>query len=136
MRLSGTLFFAVLLSTQTTNNPSDRAQQVVGRLDLNGYKAHIKGLSQFGDRIQGSQRNRDAIDWLEKQLRSFGYRMSNGIGSPQPVDHWKTFTPQRSARRHPGRCTSSQHTWMGGAGVRQRTTTRPGARLSSNSPEF
>jgi len=73
MRLSGTLFFAVLLSTQTTNNPSDRAQQVVGRLDLNGYKAHIKGLSQFGDRIRGSQRNRDAIDWLEKQLRSFGY---------------------------------------------------------------
>src|SRR5207302_5364033 len=73
MRLSGTLFFAVLLSTQTTNNPSDRAQQVVGRLDLNGYKAHIKGLSQFGDRLQGSQRNRDAIDWLEKQLRSFGY---------------------------------------------------------------
>src|SRR5438309_3866644 len=24
--------------------------------------------------MQGTQRNRDAIDWLEKQLRSFGYR--------------------------------------------------------------
>src|SRR5207247_6147244 len=37
------------------------------------YKTHIKGLAQFGDRLQGTQRNRDAIDWLEKQLRSFGY---------------------------------------------------------------
>src|SRR2546425_870495 len=73
MRLSATLFLAVLFGTQTTNIPSDRVQEVVGRLDLNRYKAHIKGLSQFGDRIQGSQRNRDAIDWLEKQLRSFGY---------------------------------------------------------------
>ena len=46
---------------------------VVGRLELERYKAHIKGLAQFGDRMQGTQRNRDAIDWLEKQLRSFGY---------------------------------------------------------------
>src|SRR6059058_720437 len=73
MRLSATLFLAVLFGTQAANIPSDRVQAVVARLDLNRYKAHIKGLSQFGDRIQGSQRNRDAIDWLEKQLRSFGY---------------------------------------------------------------
>jgi hypothetical protein len=53
------------LSAQTTN--------VIGRLDLDRYKAHIKGLAQFGDRVQGTQRNRDAIDWLEKQLQSFGY---------------------------------------------------------------
>jgi hypothetical protein len=46
---------------------------VAGRLELERYKAHIKGLTQFGDRMQGTQRNRDAIDWLEKQLRSFGY---------------------------------------------------------------
>ena len=73
MRLSATLFLAVLFGTQAANIPSDRVQAVVARLDLNRYKAHIKGLSQFGDRIKGSQRNRDAIDWLEKQLRSFGY---------------------------------------------------------------
>jgi hypothetical protein len=42
-------------------------------LELEQYKAHIKGITQFGDRMQGTQRNRDAIDWLEKQLRSFGY---------------------------------------------------------------
>jgi len=58
---------------QTANAPSDTLGAVVGRLDLERYKAHIKGLTQFGDRMQGTQRNRDAIDWLEKQLRSFGY---------------------------------------------------------------
>jgi hypothetical protein len=46
---------------------------IVTRLDLAQYKAHIKGLAEFGDRMQGTQRNRDAIDWLEKQLTSFGY---------------------------------------------------------------
>jgi hypothetical protein len=53
---------------------------VVGRLELERYKADIKGLAQFGDRMQGTQRNRDSIDWIEKQLRSFGY--SNVVRHP------------------------------------------------------
>src|SRR5258708_38966966 len=65
-----TLAVAVGLHAQTAPEP---ARAIVGRLQLERYKAHIKGLTQFGDRIQGTQRNRDAIDWLEKQLRSFGY---------------------------------------------------------------
>src|SRR5213593_113070 len=73
MRLLGSLFLAVLVSSQTTNITPDRLQEVVRRLELDRYKTHIKGLAQFGDRMQGTQRNRDAIDWLEKQLRSFGY---------------------------------------------------------------
>src|SRR6266700_5805696 len=73
MRLLGSLFLAVLVSSQTTNIPPDPLQEVVRRLELDKYKAHIKGLTQFGDRMQGTQRNRDAIDWLEKQLRTFGY---------------------------------------------------------------
>ena len=68
-----TLVFAMVLSAQTANGPAEPLRTVVGRLDLERYKAHIKGLSQFGDRTQGTQRNRDAIDWLERQLRSFGY---------------------------------------------------------------
>src|SRR5437762_3734546 len=71
--LLGTFVLAAGLSGQTANAPSDPVRTVVGRLDLDKYKAHIKGLTQFGDRLQGTQRNRDAIDWLEKQLRSFGY---------------------------------------------------------------
>jgi hypothetical protein len=71
--LLGTLIWATGLSAQTVSAPPDPVRTVVGRLELERYKAHIKGLTQFGDRMQGTQRNRDAIDWLEKQLRSFGY---------------------------------------------------------------
>jgi hypothetical protein len=70
----GILVLVAGLSAQTTNAPSDTTRTVVGRLDLARYKAHIKGLTQFGDRMQGTQRNRDAINWLEKQLQGFGYR--------------------------------------------------------------
>ena len=73
MRLLGTLIWATLLSAQTPTALPDATRNIVARLDLELYKAHIKGLAQFGDRVQGTQRNRDAIDWLEKQLRAFGY---------------------------------------------------------------
>ena len=65
----GMLVAAGALSAQTANP----IRTVVARLDFERYKAHVKGLSQFGDRMQGTPRNRDAIDWIEKQLRSFGY---------------------------------------------------------------
>jgi hypothetical protein len=45
---------------------------LVGRLDLERYKATIKGLTQFGDRRQGTDRNRAAVDWIEAQLKSYG----------------------------------------------------------------
>ena len=47
-------------------------KQMVSRLDLEKYKATIKGLTQFGDRRQGTKRNRDAVDWIEAQLKSYG----------------------------------------------------------------
>jgi hypothetical protein len=71
--LLGTLVMTVGLLGQTRAASPDPVRTVVGRLELGRYKAHIKGLTQFGDRMQGTQRNRDAIDWIEKQLRSFGY---------------------------------------------------------------
>ncbi len=45
---------------------------LVGQLDLEQYKATIKGLTQFGDRRQGTARNRAAVDWIEAQLKSYG----------------------------------------------------------------
>ncbi|HEV3215558.1 MAG TPA: M20/M25/M40 family metallo-hydrolase [Vicinamibacterales bacterium] len=42
------------------------------RLDLEKYKATIKGLTQFGDRREGTDRNKEAIDWIETQLKSSG----------------------------------------------------------------
>ena len=50
----------------------DPVKILVDRLDLDKYKATIKGLTQFGDRRQGTDRNRAAIDWIEAQLRSYG----------------------------------------------------------------
>ncbi len=55
--------------------PADSADPVralVSRLDLERYKTTIKGLTRFGDRRQGTARNRAAIDWIEAQLRSYG----------------------------------------------------------------
>lgn len=67
----GLLLLAASLSAQTPN--VDAVRTVAGRLDIERFKSHIKGLAQFGDRLQGTQRNRDAIAWLEQQLKSFGY---------------------------------------------------------------
>src|SRR3989475_3636804 len=50
----------------------DVIPQLVARLDLERYKATIKGLTAFGDRRQGTDRNRAAVDWIEAQLRSYG----------------------------------------------------------------
>jgi hypothetical protein len=50
----------------------DPIETLVGRLDLERYKATIKGLTQFGDRRQGTDRNRNAVDWIEAQLKSYG----------------------------------------------------------------
>jgi hypothetical protein len=51
---------------------ADPIKILVDRLDLEQYKATVKGLTQFGDRRQGTDRNRAAIDWIEAQLRSYG----------------------------------------------------------------
>ena len=32
----------------------------------------MKSLTQFGDRRQGTERNRNAIDWIETQLKTYG----------------------------------------------------------------
>jgi hypothetical protein len=52
--------------------PADPVSALVGQLDLEKYKATIKGLTQFGDRRQGTERNRKALDWIEAQLKSYG----------------------------------------------------------------
>ena len=54
-------------------DPRDEmVRTLIGRLDLEKYKATIKGLTQFGDRRQGTERNRKAVDWIEAQLKSYG----------------------------------------------------------------
>ncbi|KQY81365.1 hypothetical protein [Pelomonas sp. Root1444] len=51
---------------------ADPVAPLVNQLDLDKYKATIKGLTQFGDRRQGTARNRAALDWIEAQLKRYG----------------------------------------------------------------
>jgi hypothetical protein len=83
-RVAGTLFLLAgvrLVAAQSTApppvppitpTPNAAVTTLVSRLDLERYKATIKGLTQFGDRRQGTERNRNAVDWIEAQLRSYG----------------------------------------------------------------
>ena len=66
----------------------DDVKTMVARLELERYKATIKGLTQFGDRRQGTDRNRAAVDWIEAQLKSYGCtnteRITYEYKSPPP----------------------------------------------------
>ena len=57
---------------QAAASPVDDVRTLVGRLELEKYKATIKGLTAFGDRREGTERNRKAVDWIEAQLKSYG----------------------------------------------------------------
>jgi hypothetical protein len=52
--------------------PLDPVAQLVSQLDLGRYKDTIRNLARFGDRKQGTERNRKAIAWIEAQLKSYG----------------------------------------------------------------
>src|SRR5438034_7920 len=54
-----------------SDSAADPIKLAVARLDLERYRATVKGLTQFGDRRQGTKRNRDAVDWIEAQLKSY-----------------------------------------------------------------
>ena len=107
--------------TQGGQPATDPVQTLVGRLDLEKYKATIKGLTQFGDRRQGTERNREAVDWIEAQLKSYGcpterikydYRPpppdragGSGAGAPAAADR---RSPRRRAAA--GRAASARRT--------------------------
>ncbi len=66
----------VSLATAGITNAQDKAADpvldLVSRLTLESYKSTLKGLTQFGDRRQGTRRNRNAVDWIEQQLVAAG----------------------------------------------------------------
>jgi len=68
--LTKVLFITAL--AQASQQPVDDVRTLVSRLDLGQYKATLRGLTRFGDRRQGTKRNRDAIDWIEEQLKAVG----------------------------------------------------------------
>lgn len=76
---------------------------LVDRLDLERYKATIKGLTQFGDRRQGTERNRKAVDWIQAQLESYGCpteRLKYVFAPPAPAPAaTQSATPAAATRR-------------------------------------
>ena len=101
----------------------DPVAVLVGRLDLESYKATIKGLTQFGDRREGTDRNRAAIDWIEAQLKKYGCtnteRMVYVYNLPPPQ------TPPTVAAAAPSTIIASGELRAGVGGSRLRGITRP-----------
>ena len=108
--------------SQEQNAPTDPVRILVGRLDLETYKATIKGLTQFGDRREGTARNRAAVDWIEAQLRSYGCTNTERIkyvynSAPQP--------PQQTAAAARPSAIASGEIRRGTGGSRLRGMTLP-----------
>src|SRR5437899_11566746 len=95
----------------------DAVAILVGRLDLERYKTTLRGLTKFGDRRQGTDRNRAAIDWIEAQLRSYGCsterlkyeysgptprppRPDSGARAARQIPEWRSAGVGRSRGRH------------------------------------
>ena len=99
-----------------TNPPADPVKMLVQRLGLEEYKATIKGLTRFGDRRQGTDRNRAAVNWIEAQLKSYGC---------SDVSRLKyAYSPADVQRPSGPRIAHSADAAVGGAryrGVRART---------------
>jgi hypothetical protein len=109
MRRSLVMLFAGLIIPPALPAQADSIRdsiivQLVARLDLERYKTTLKGLTNFGDRRQGTDRNRAAVDWIEAQLRSYGCSNVSRL----KYDYQPSLAPE-------GR---------GGQGVRTRDTTR------------
>jgi len=83
----------------------DPLKTLVGRLELERYKATLRGLAQFGDRRQGTERNRKAVDWIEARLKSYGcasverikYTYTSATPQPAPTDAGARGAGQRGA---------------------------------------
>jgi hypothetical protein len=119
---------ALSLHAQTPEPPVDPVQVLVSRLDLESYKATLRALTRFGDRRQGTDRNRAAIDWIEAQLTSFGCateRFDYVYQEPPPrVDSFPPAAPSPPApRRHP--VIASGEIRRGPGGSRYRGIVQP-----------
>ena len=108
---------------------------LVGRLDLDSYKETIRGLTQFGDRRQGTERNRQAVDWIEEQLESYGCtteRLQYTYDPPPPpsmtsadsaaLERARAAARERAAR---GPVLASGEVRLGPGGSRYRGVTSP-----------
>ena len=115
--------------TDTTNDP---IRTMVARLELEKYKATIKGLTQFGDRRQGTKRNRDAVDWIEAQLKSYGCTNTERITYMyQPAPPQQPSQPLDSAAIAARRAAAARSTQAQGGGRIRGNRARTGVNTDS-----
>jgi hypothetical protein len=111
-----------------TDTASDPIKVLVSRLDLEKYKETIKGLTQFGDRRQGTDRNANAVTWIESKLKSYGcsnvervvYEYQPAPGAARPA----LDSAQRAAAAAARAAAAASGTAQGGGrmrGIRART---------------
>ena len=114
----------VTVSHGQVETSSDPLKILVDRLDLERYKATIKGLTQFGDRRQGTDRNRRAIDWIEAQLKSYGCKNIERLKYDYHPPNPDTRSTMANTAGGPGTPTPADATSVGGGrprGLRVRT---------------
>src|SRR5437764_2764029 len=84
----------------------DPIARLLARLDLEQYKATIKGLTQFGDRRQRTDRTRASVNWIEAHLRSYGCadaaRLTYDYQPPPPRPRTEGAGPARDTSRASG----------------------------------
>lgn len=117
--LSLSTFVSLGALAQTDDDP---IRELVSRLELESYKDTIKGLTQFGDRRQGTQRNRDAVDWIEQQLIAIGcdnVERMQYVFDPEP-------TPPRPAAPTTGTTTTAPDLTTDTGGAVGRNGNGPG----------
>ncbi len=133
---------------------ADPVATLVERLTLDHYKNTLKGLTQFGDRRQGTQRNRDAVDWIEATLQDFGctsterifYTFPPADAQPRRAPAQRRATPPRArpqqqdddlttatggrvGRRGPGSGGSTIFGYRGRTGVNRDLMAQPDERI-------
>src|SRR5258708_15113221 len=101
-------------SQAQADSVSEPVKVLVDRLDLERYKATIKGLTQFGDRRQGTDRNRQAIDWIEAQLKSYGCANIERLKYDYQPSNPDTRSSMAYTAACPGTPTPQNATYVGG----------------------
>ncbi len=114
---------------------TDPSAVIVSRLELERYKTTLKGLTQFGDRRQGTDRNRAAIDWIEAQLKSYGCtnteRITYQYNPPAPTPRPAGAAGRGGAGGRGGRGGAPQVATAAGGGRARGVRTRTGVNNDS-----
>src|SRR5687767_1426022 len=123
-------------ASATPDSANDPVRILVSRLELERYKGTIKGLTQFGDRRQGTERNRKAVDWIEAQLKSYGCTNTERIKydyqpNPQQQQQARPMTAADSAALAARRAAAQRSTVASGGGRIRGNRARTGVNNDS-----